>query len=163
MGDGTDKLPKIIAKFRPSQPVVCLVIPNVVREDLKWHVKGIKGAKHCTIGRGLIPVLAGISSESAGRGFDISGMGPMLAMALEESKRRGLCQNRDLVVVIQKIRKATVVKVVEVTEFDSTSAHQLKTTGSISARIITPELNSEMFGPATPERGSSREQTPENT
>lgn len=58
---------RLIAKYRPTMPVLCVVIPRLTTNHLKWSFTGAFQARQCLVVRGLFPMLADPrhSSDSA--------------------------------------------------------------------------------------------------
>ncbi|XP_031499359.1 pyruvate kinase 2, cytosolic-like isoform X1 [Nymphaea colorata] len=113
----TGRAARLIAKYRPSMPVLAVVIPTLMTNSLKWTFSGstqstlIMQARQCLAVRGVYPILAtparldgpAISTEESG-----------LALAIEHGKRVGLVKPHDRIVVFEKIGDSSVVKIVEV-------------------------------------------------
>lgn len=61
---------RLIAKYRPTMPVLCIVIPRLHTDHLRWSFTGAFQARQCLVVRGLFPMLAdpcysgGSSNES---------------------------------------------------------------------------------------------------
>ncbi|KAF3775380.1 Pyruvate kinase 2 [Nymphaea thermarum] len=107
----TGRAARLIAKYRPSMPVLAVVIPTLMTNSLKWTFSGSTQARQCLAVRGVYPILAtparldgpAISTEESG-----------LALALEHGKNAGLVKPHDRIVVFEKIGDSSVVKIVEV-------------------------------------------------
>ncbi|XP_031499369.1 pyruvate kinase 2, cytosolic-like isoform X2 [Nymphaea colorata] len=107
----TGRAARLIAKYRPSMPVLAVVIPTLMTNSLKWTFSGSTQARQCLAVRGVYPILAtparldgpAISTEESG-----------LALAIEHGKRVGLVKPHDRIVVFEKIGDSSVVKIVEV-------------------------------------------------
>lgn len=54
----TGKTASLVAKYRPSQPILTLVVPYLKRDGLKWVLDGRQTARQSLITYGLVPVLA---------------------------------------------------------------------------------------------------------
>lgn len=95
---------QLVAKYRPPMPILTLVAPSLVTQQLKWHVTGKEIARQCLLVRGLLPVLA------APR--------PTQEMVLDEAVSYAaslrLVKPNDHVVIVQKIHKNYELKVVSV-------------------------------------------------
>lgn len=48
----------LVSKYRPPQPIMTLVVPQLKNDGFKWHLEGRDTARRCLIQRGLLPVLA---------------------------------------------------------------------------------------------------------
>ena len=58
----------LVSKYRPPQPIMTLVVPQLKNDGFKWHLEGRDTARRCLIQRGLLPVLAAPSPSGAPRG-----------------------------------------------------------------------------------------------
>ena len=54
----TGKTASLVAKYRPSQPILTLVVPYLKRDGLKWVLDGRQTARQSLLTYGLVPVLA---------------------------------------------------------------------------------------------------------
>ena len=54
-----------MSKYRPPQPILTLVVPQLKNDGFKWHLEGRDTARRCLIQRGLLPVLAAPSQGGA--------------------------------------------------------------------------------------------------
>ena len=57
---------QMVAKYRPQQPIVTLVIPKLVSDGIRWRLEGRSHARQSLLSRGLLPVLS--SPELAATG-----------------------------------------------------------------------------------------------
>ena len=64
----------LVSKYRPPQPILTLVVPQLKNDGFKWHLEGRDTARRCLIQRGLLPVLAAPSQGGARAlpGFGVS-------------------------------------------------------------------------------------------
>lgn len=99
----------LVAKYRPSQPVLCVVVPRIVRDSVSWQVVGHHAARGCLLPRGLFPLLANFNV--AGDHFDQAGIASTMTFAMDYAKEHGMLKKYDRVVVVQKIGASAVVKV----------------------------------------------------
>lgn len=101
---------RLIAKYRPTMPVISFVIPRLKTNQLRWTFTGAFEARQTLIVRSLFPFLADPRhpTESTG-GTNES----MLKAALDHGKASGLIKPHDRIVVCQKVRDAFVVKIIE--------------------------------------------------
>ncbi|KAJ8432658.1 hypothetical protein Cgig2_002045 [Carnegiea gigantea] len=101
---------RLIAKYRPTMPVLSVVIPRLSTNQLKWSFSGAFEARQSLIVRGLFPMLADprhpADSTSATNET-------VLKVALEHGKALGVIKSHDRVVVCQKVGDASVVKILE--------------------------------------------------
>jgi pyruvate kinase len=49
---------RLIAKYRPTMPVLCVVVPRLTTNRLRWSFTGAFQARQCLVVRGLFPMLA---------------------------------------------------------------------------------------------------------
>jgi len=49
---------RLIAKYRPTMPVLCIVIPRLHTNHLRWSFTGAFQARQSLVVRGLFPMLA---------------------------------------------------------------------------------------------------------
>ncbi|XP_043702278.1 pyruvate kinase 2, cytosolic-like isoform X1 [Telopea speciosissima] len=100
---------RLVAKYRPSVPVVAIVIPRLTKNSLNWTFSGTSQARQCLGVRGVYPILASPNVATSGRATEESG----LKLALNHGKSVGLVKPNDQIVVFQKIGDSSVVKIVE--------------------------------------------------
>ncbi|XP_052111607.1 pyruvate kinase 1, cytosolic-like [Arachis duranensis] len=81
---------RLIAKYRPTMPVLSVVIPRLKTNQLKWSFSGAFEAE----------------STSATNEW-------ILKVALDHGKAMGIIKSHDRVVVCQKLGDASVVKIIE--------------------------------------------------
>ncbi|KAK4431083.1 Pyruvate kinase, cytosolic [Sesamum alatum] len=101
---------RLIAKYRPTMPVLSVVIPRLKTNQLQWTFSGAFEARQSLIVRGLFPMLADPRhpAESASATNE-----SVLKVALDHGKAIGLIKPHDRVVVCQKVGDASVVKIIE--------------------------------------------------
>ncbi|CAA0830415.1 Pyruvate kinase family protein [Striga hermonthica] len=101
---------RLIAKYRPTMPVLSVVIPRLKTNQLTWSFSGAFEARQSLIVRGLFPLLADPrhSADSTNKTND-----SVLKVALDHGKASGVIKSHDRVVVCQKIGDASVVKIIE--------------------------------------------------
>ncbi|KAF1860302.1 hypothetical protein Lal_00037640 [Lupinus albus] len=101
---------RLIAKYRPTMPVLSVVIPRLKTNQLKWSFTGAFEAKQSLIVRGLFPMLADPRhpAESTSATHD-----SILKIALDRGKALGIIKSHDRVVVCQKVGDSAVVKIIE--------------------------------------------------
>ncbi|CAD7699862.1 unnamed protein product [Ostreobium quekettii] len=99
---------QLVAKYRPSMPIMTLVVPSLKTDKLGWKLEGRGIARQCMISRGLMPMLAapGPSTENA------------LADAVAVGASKGLVKPGDMVVVVQRVHEDFVLKIVAVDDLD---------------------------------------------
>lgn len=98
---------KLLSKYRPSVPILSVVVPEIKTEFFEWSCSDETPARHSLIYRGLVPVL---SSGSAGAS-DSEFTEETIEHALEYAKDKGFCKPGDSVVILHKIDVASVIKI----------------------------------------------------
>lgn len=106
----TGKTAALVAKYRPSQPIMTLVVPYLKREGMKWVLEGRSSARQALITYGLMPVLAAPTpSSSAGEG--------LIEEAVLMAARNEVVKPNDHVVVVSRSSNDEfLIKVVSVDE-----------------------------------------------
>ncbi|KAH6804078.1 Pyruvate kinase family protein [Perilla frutescens var. frutescens] len=101
---------RLIAKYRPTMPVLSVVIPRLKTNQLTWTFTGAFEARQSLIVRGLFPMLADPrhAAESTSATNE-----SVLKVALDHGKASGVIKSHDRVVVCQKVGDASVVKIIE--------------------------------------------------
>jgi len=101
---------RLVAKYRPSVPVLTVAIPVLTTDSLTWMCSGEGPARQTLITRGLIPVLA----EGSTRATDSDTTDEILNSAMEHAKRIGYCSPGDCIVALHKVGAASVIKIVDI-------------------------------------------------
>ncbi|CAL9121113.1 unnamed protein product [Musa acuminata var. zebrina] len=101
---------RLIAKYRPTMPVLSVVIPRLKTNQLRWSFSGAFEARQSLIVRGLFPMLADPRHPAESTS---SSNESVLKVALDHGKASGLIKSHDRVVVCQKVGDASVVKIIE--------------------------------------------------
>ncbi|KAK4481140.1 hypothetical protein RD792_012018 [Penstemon davidsonii] len=101
---------RLIAKYRPTMPVLSVVIPRLKTNQLKWSFSGAFEARQSLIVRGLFPLLADPRHPAESTNATNESV---LKVALDHGKASGLIKSHDRVVVCQKVGDASVVKIIE--------------------------------------------------
>ena len=99
---------RLVAKYRPSVPVLTVAVPVLTTDSLTWTCSGEAPARHALLTRGLVPMLA----EGSARATDTDTTDSILAQAIEHAKVAGFCAPGDAVVALHRIGSASVVKIV---------------------------------------------------
>ncbi|KAG2492389.1 hypothetical protein HYH03_009335 [Edaphochlamys debaryana] len=102
----TGKTAQLVAKYRPPMPILTLVVPHLVSDQLKWRLEGRSSARQCLISRSLLPVLAAPSPSGD----------QLLQEAVVMASRVGLVKPHDHVVCVQRIHDDFCVKIISVDE-----------------------------------------------
>jgi pyruvate kinase len=101
---------RLIAKYRPTMPVLSVVIPRLKTNQLKWSFSGAFEARQSLIIRGLFPLLADPRHPAESTNATNESV---LKVALDHGKASGIIKSHDRVVVCQKVGDASVVKIIE--------------------------------------------------
>ncbi|KAL7147176.1 hypothetical protein ABFS83_06G090200 [Erythranthe nasuta] len=101
---------RLIAKYRPTMPVLSVVIPRLKTNQLRWTFTGAFQARQSLIVRGLFPMLADPRHPSE---FSNATNESVLKVALDHGKASGVIKPHDRVVVCQKVGDASIVKIIE--------------------------------------------------
>jgi pyruvate kinase len=101
---------KLVAKYRPSMPILSVVVPEIRTDSFEWSCSDEAPARQSLIYRGLVPVL----STSSARASHAESTKQTLELALQHAKAKGLCKPGDSVVVLHRVDSATVIKILTV-------------------------------------------------
>ncbi|MED6210237.1 hypothetical protein PIB30_062310 [Stylosanthes scabra] len=101
---------RLIAKYRPTMPVLSVVIPQLKTDQLQWRFSGAFEARQSLIVRGLFPMLADPRHPAESTSATTESI---LKLALDHGKAAGIIKSHDRVVVCQKVGDASVVKIIE--------------------------------------------------
>lgn len=104
---------RLIAKYRPTMPVISVVIPRLRTNQLRWSFTGAFEARQSLIVRGLFPMLADPRHPAESTSATNESV---LKVALEYGKASGVIKTHDRVVVCQKVGDASVVKIIELAD-----------------------------------------------
>lgn len=94
----------LVAKYRPSVPILTLVVPRLVNENMQWKVLGRNVARQCQITRGLVPMLAAPSPDGE----------QVLRDTIAAAAERGLLKAGDHAVCVEKISGDYCIKMIMV-------------------------------------------------
>ena len=101
---------RLVAKYRPSIPVLTVAVPVLTTDSLSWTCSGESPARQTLLTRGLIPLLA----EGSARATDTDTTDEILGAAIEQAKLAGYCKVGDSIVALHRIGSASVIKIVNV-------------------------------------------------
>lgn len=104
---------RLIAKYRPTMPVLAVVIPRLTTNWLKWSFTGAFQARQCLAVRGIFPMLADPKHAAETTGATNESI---LKIALDHGKAAGIIKPHDRIVVFQKVGDSSVVKIIELEE-----------------------------------------------
>ncbi|XP_051113694.1 pyruvate kinase 1, cytosolic-like isoform X2 [Andrographis paniculata] len=106
----TGRAARLIAKYRPTMPVLSVVIPRLKTDQLKWSFTGAFEARQSLIVRSLFPLLADPRHPAESTNATNESI---LKVALDHGKASGFIKSHDRVVICQKVGDASVVKIIE--------------------------------------------------
>ncbi|KAI4348479.1 hypothetical protein L6164_009200 [Bauhinia variegata] len=98
---------KMVAKYRPSMPILSVVVPEIRTDLLEWTCSDETPARHGLIYRGIVPVL----SSGSIRASDAESTEQAIQSALEYAKMKHLCKPGDSVVTLHRFNTAAVVRI----------------------------------------------------
>jgi pyruvate kinase len=102
----TGRTASLVAKYRPSQPILTVVIPYLKRDGMKWVLEGSSTARQSLLTYGLVPILA-TPSPSSGEG--------LLQEAVDMATASGILQADDHVVIVSRsMNEEFLLKVISV-------------------------------------------------
>ncbi|KAL7247930.1 hypothetical protein ACSBR2_002769 [Camellia fascicularis] len=101
---------RLIAKYRPTMPVLSVVIPRLKTNQLKWSFSGAFEARQSLLVRGLFPMLADPRHPAESTNATNESV---LKVALDHGRALGVIKSHDRVVICQKVGDASVVKIIE--------------------------------------------------
>ncbi|KAK1382588.1 Pyruvate kinase [Heracleum sosnowskyi] len=101
---------RLIAKYRPTMPVISVVVPLLKTNQLRWTFTGAFEARQSLIVRGLFPLLADPRHPAESTGATNESI---LKVALDHGKAFGIVKPHDRVVICQKVGDDAVVKIIE--------------------------------------------------
>jgi pyruvate kinase len=101
---------RLVAKYRPSIPVLTVAVPVLTTDSLTWTCSGEAPARQCLVTRGLLPLLA----EGSARATDSDTTDEILQASIEHAKAMKYCAKGDCIVALHRIGNASVIKIVDV-------------------------------------------------
>lgn len=101
---------KLVAKYRPSMPILSVVVPEITTDSFDWTCSDESPARHSLIFRGLVPVL----SEGSARSSNAETTEEAIEFAIQHAKVKCLCKTGDSVVALHRVGYATVIKILTV-------------------------------------------------
>jgi pyruvate kinase len=113
----TGKTASLVAKYRPSQPILTLVVPFLKKDGMKWTLEGASTARQTLLTYGLVPVLATPSSSSGET---------LMEEAIAMASASGILKPNDHVVVVSRsMSQEFLLKVISVAD-DGRSIEQIR-------------------------------------
>lgn len=101
---------KLVAKYRPSIPILSVVVPEMTTDSFEWFCSDEAPARHSLIYRGLVPVLSSGSAKAS----DVESTDESVEFALEHAKAKKLCKPGDSVVVLHRDGSSSIIKILTV-------------------------------------------------
>lgn len=101
---------RLVAKYRPSIPVLTVAVPVLTTDALTWTCSGEAPARQCLMTRGLLPLLA----EGSARATDTDTTDEILASSIEYAKQQKFLVRGDCIVALHRIGNASVIKIVDI-------------------------------------------------
>ena len=101
---------RLVAKYRPSIPVLSVAVPVLTTDSLTWSCSSEKPARQTLVTRGLLPLLA----EGSARASDTDTTDEILAASITYSKAAGYCTKGQKVIALHRIGSASVIKIMTV-------------------------------------------------
>ncbi|KAK1280498.1 hypothetical protein QJS04_geneDACA015144 [Acorus gramineus] len=101
---------KLVAKYRPSMPILSVVVPEIKTDSFDWSCSDEYPARHSLIFRGLVPVLSAASVKAS----HSDSTDEAVEFALQHAKKNGLCKSGDSIVALHKVGVSSVIKILTV-------------------------------------------------
>ena len=101
---------RLVAKYRPSMPILSVVVPELKTDSFDWTCSDEGPARHSLIVRGVIPMLSATTAKAS----DSEATDEALGFAIENGKAMGLCNTGESVVALHRIGTASVIKLLTV-------------------------------------------------
>jgi pyruvate kinase len=101
---------RLVAKYRPSMPILSVVVPELKTDSFDWTCSDEGPARHSLIVTGVIPML----SAGTAKAFDSEATEEALGFAIENAKAMGLCNTGESIVALHRIGTASVIKLLTV-------------------------------------------------
>jgi len=104
---------RLVAKYRPSIPVLAVAVPVLTSDNLTWACSSEKPARQTLLTRGIIPLLAEASATN-NESDNTDEMVDILSNAITQAKNAGYCSTGGSVVALHRIGAASLIKIVNV-------------------------------------------------
>ncbi|CAL0312189.1 unnamed protein product [Lupinus luteus] len=101
---------KLVAKYRPSMPILSVVVPDISTDSFDWSCSDEAPARHSLIFRGLVPILCAASARAS----NAETTEEEIEFAIQHAKTKDLCKNGDSVVALHRVGTASVIKILTV-------------------------------------------------
>ncbi|KAJ3699665.1 hypothetical protein LUZ61_003370 [Rhynchospora tenuis] len=101
---------RLVAKYRPSMPILSVIVPELRTENFDWTCSDEAPARHSLIIRGVIPLLSAATLKAS----DTESTEEVLSYATTSAKNMGLCNTGDSIVALHRVGTASVIKILSV-------------------------------------------------
>lgn len=98
---------RLVAKYRPSMPILSVVVPELKTDFFDWTCSDEAPARHSLIVRGVIPTLSAATAKAS----DSEATEEALDFAIQHAKGMGICKPGDSIVALHRIGIASVIKI----------------------------------------------------
>lgn len=100
---------KLVSKYRPSMPILSVVVPEIRTDSFEWSCSDEAPAMHGLVFRGVLPVLSLASTKAS----HTESTKESLDFAIEYAKSKQLCRPGETVVVLYHYG-SSVIKILTV-------------------------------------------------
>lgn len=100
----------LVAKYRPSMPILSVIVPDLRTENFDWTCSDEAPARHSLIVRGVVPLLSAATPKAS----DTESTDEVLSVAITSAKDMSLCKVGDSIVALHRVGTATVIKILTV-------------------------------------------------
>ncbi|KAA8519058.1 hypothetical protein F0562_016168 [Nyssa sinensis] len=101
---------KLVSKYRPSLPILSVVVPEITTDSLDWSCSDEAPARHSLIFWGLVPVLSSGSTKAS----HTESTEAALEFAIQHAQAKQLCKKGDAVVVLYRLGIESVITILTV-------------------------------------------------
>ncbi|KAL6196800.1 hypothetical protein ACLB2K_032413 [Fragaria x ananassa] len=98
---------KLMAKYRPSMPILSVVVPEITTDSFEWSCSDAAPARHSLIYRGLVPLL----SSGSIKGSHVESTEEAVQSAIQYAKANGLCKPGDSIVALHRMNCTDVCNI----------------------------------------------------
>ncbi|TXG59330.1 hypothetical protein EZV62_013903 [Acer yangbiense] len=102
---------KLVSKYRPSIPILSVVVPQITTDSIVWSCSDEAPARHSLIFRRLVPVLGAGSAKASD---NTESTDETIEVSLQHAKAKKLCKSGDFIVALHRIDDASVIKILTV-------------------------------------------------
>lgn len=101
---------KLVAKYRPSMPILSVVVPEITTDSFEWSCSNAAPARHSLIYRGIVPLL----SSGCIRASQAESTEETVQSAIQHAKAKGLCKPGDSIVALHRVMNSDVFNILPV-------------------------------------------------